>query len=265
MIDDFNIDTIGNEEEVQVPIEDIEIIEDSKTIIEEPEPTKDDILIKSSNVKAGSTEFYNDSLSADYGIFNTYKSSYSRQYKVKLSNIPIGTEYQMRDSTGTYPSDSTYYVRGLEIKVSNNRQNGFIDFNPPTSGSYNHDLYVIIKNDADIDSLVGILNDIQYDLDNINHNIFVTNSGIDSVNQDVRYLHEFMESIPYDPVFISVFGKSDNNNQNGGVGMVSQNIMTTPINQYGLSDSMNLILILMAVAGILVYIIHKSIFKWGKK
>lgn len=77
--------------------------------------------------------------------------------------------------------------------------------------------------------------------------ILKTNRGIaENVENINRYLSN--NSVPYNVL-------SDNT--------VSNNLINKPLSEYDLKESLLLFIILLGVSAGLVYIIHKSIFKWG--
>lgn len=274
MIDDLDIDLIG-EEEVQEPIEDNEIIEDSKTIVEEPEPTKDDILLKFSPVKAATTNEITYNANAFNARWIQYRVTVgTNDCYYNVDNIPLGTKYYLTKGSNRLPRDGSYLIRGKETVSPGGGSPPYLrnfvyslEMPSMNTNAQNQLLNVVIVEESSNNDLTEIQNQLdvmESAVDYIYDNVYLNQMKIDNNNSLLWEVNDYVQGIPNNPVFVRVFGKPDNNSQAGGVGMVSQNIMTTPINEYGLSDSMSLIFLLMAVAGLIVYIIHKTIFKWGK-
>lgn len=58
-------------------------------------------------------------------------------------------------------------------------------------------------------------------------------------------------------------GNGSNNNNNGQVGSVSQNILTTPINEYGLTDSLLVVGLSVGFIVLMIVVVRRLVYKWS--
>ena len=75
-------------------------------------------------------------------------------------------------------------------------------------------------------------------------------------NREVQYIY-----IKSDPV--SVSDDIINNNNNQTVGIISQNIIDTPLNEYDITNSLLVFMIVMFMGVGIIWLIKRSIFKWN--
>ena len=75
-------------------------------------------------------------------------------------------------------------------------------------------------------------------------------------NREVQYIY-----IKSDPVSTGNDISDSNNNQT--VGIVSQNIIDTPLNEYDITNSLLVFMIVMFMGVGIIWLIKRSIFKWN--
>lgn len=75
-------------------------------------------------------------------------------------------------------------------------------------------------------------------------------------NREVQYIY-----IKSDPV--SVSDDIINNNNTETIGIISQNIIDTPLNEYDITDSLLVFMIVLFMGAGIIWLIKRSIFKWN--
>lgn len=194
-----------------------------------------------------------------------------RYISCPVVNIPDSTKYRVYvkskraddnyfdDLVGAigYPKDVGYFVRGQEQNnmpftwfINGEEENGQLqlDSNYNSGTNYNGDWLEYIEPtpeptpdptpEIDPETLSG---------NELLREILITNKEI---NDNVKGINQYLSNN-----YVSDSVLSDNS--------ISDNIIDKPLSEYDLKESLLLFIVLLGISAGLVYIIHKSIYKWG--
>lgn len=82
-----------------------------------------------------------------------------------------------------------------------------------------------------------------------------------NIENELRGLREDVQNITDTTISVSVSNINDFNDKDV---TVSNNLINKPLSEYNTSESISLITLMLGFAGLLVYIVHKSIYRWKR-
>lgn len=97
-------------------------------------------------------------------------------------------------------------------------------------------------------------NDITVSWNSVSENLI-------SIENEIRRLRTDVQSLANTTFSVSI---SNNNVSDNQVITLSEDIIHKPLKEYSTSESMSLIGLMLAFTGLIVYVVHKSIYRWRR-
>lgn len=228
-----------------------ELQDDIKEDVKEEVIEKDEFSEYNRIVYSKATVKTDNAENANYISF-IYPVDPSSSNGVSVYDVPLGYYYQVRiysSSLGSFilPSENTYYIRGQEQKGVNyvNTTNFYIA-NPPATNGNN---YVYFMSESDPNSITPTPTptpeptpEVSVSWNSVSENLIRIEERLINIEGEINQFKD---------IYVS---------QNE---VVSNNIIKKRISDYTTSESLSLIGLMLGFVAGLVYLIHKTIFKWG--